>query len=68
MAHFVCEITSWSLLQPKYCERCGSLWLRPSSSMRKFCGPCTAQERTLREGAGDSFMELWLRSRQEARA
>jgi hypothetical protein len=28
------------LLELKYCERCGGLWLRPRESELLFCGKC----------------------------
>jgi hypothetical protein len=27
-------------LQLKYCERCGSLWLRPDGAATPYCPPC----------------------------
>jgi hypothetical protein len=31
---------SEKLIELKYCERCGGLWLRAKGSERIFCGPC----------------------------
>ncbi len=64
----VCEITSWDRLQPKYCECCGCLWLRRSGSTRVFCAACTAREAALGASRNDSFLQFWLRSRQEVSA
>jgi hypothetical protein len=27
-------------LELKYCERCGSLWLRPGEGDQRYCAPC----------------------------
>ncbi len=27
----------------KYCERCGSLWLRPRAAAAVYCSPCARQ-------------------------
>jgi hypothetical protein len=27
-------------LELKYCERCGTLWLRPTGSSQVYCGSC----------------------------
>ena len=31
----------------KYCERCGSLWLRQSGMREAYCGQCQSQMREL---------------------
>jgi hypothetical protein len=31
------------LLELKYCERCGGLWLRVRGRQDAYCGPCAAQ-------------------------
>jgi len=28
------------LVELKYCERCGGLWLRPKGNAEIYCGPC----------------------------
>ena len=68
MTNTICEITSWDRLQPKYCECCGCLWLRRSGSARAFCPACTAREAELATGGNRSFLQLWMRSRQEVSA
>lgn len=54
-------------LQMKYCERCGQLWLRPTTSTHRLCPACTQAERALDETPG-SFLRLWRRLRAEAQA
>lgn len=31
---------SFIKLEPKYCELCGALWLRPSGSSDSYCTAC----------------------------
>ena len=31
------------LLELKYCERCGGLWLRKKGSAGPYCGPCARE-------------------------
>jgi hypothetical protein len=30
-------------LEPKYCELCGALWLRPRGNDSSYCAPCAAR-------------------------
>lgn len=41
-----CDIT---LLDLKYCERCGGLWLRPQGCEEVICATCSAQMNSLHE-------------------
>ena len=36
-----------STLELKYCERCGSLWLRPRTSRAVYCTACARRMRQL---------------------
>jgi Zn-finger nucleic acid-binding protein len=38
------------LLDLKYCERCGGLWLRPRSCEQVLCASCLAQLSKLHQG------------------
>ncbi|HXY15787.1 MAG TPA: hypothetical protein VEI26_14910 [Terriglobales bacterium] len=50
------------LLDLKYCERCGSLWLRPRGSDEVLCASCATQITKLRVGWGEKNMPLVLRT------
>lgn len=53
-------------MQLKYCERCGSLWLRRSGSAQVLCASCKQAEAALESGV--SFLTVWSRLRAEAEA
>jgi len=36
------------LLELKYCERCGELWVRPSGSEEVYCASCAIEMADLR--------------------
>ncbi len=46
------------LLEPKYCELCGGLWLRPAGAGSDCCPHCRAL---------DAELALARRAREEAR-
>jgi hypothetical protein len=46
----------------KYCERCGTLWLRRSGGHKSLCSLCVQAERLLLSGR---FLQLWNRLRTE---
>lgn len=67
MSHFASELAPFGNLQLKYCERCGSLWLRRCGSSRALCNSCAHIESATI--AGDAtFRQIWVRWRTEARA
>lgn len=55
-------------MELKYCERCGSIWLRRSGSERTQCTPCARAEAAVLLDAPASFMQLWSRFRAEVEA
>jgi Zn-finger nucleic acid-binding protein len=51
------------LLELKYCERCGGLWLRTQDSEEVLCASCSEQMAKLREAPwGRHNMRLVLRT------
>jgi hypothetical protein len=57
----------FSNLQLKYCERCGNIWLRRTTSQTALCAPCARAELALSSGPG-GFLQIWSRLRAEAQA
>lgn len=35
--------TAFIVLEPKYCELCGGLWLRPAGSPSIYCARCAPE-------------------------
>ncbi len=54
------------LLELKYCERCGGLWLRPQGCDEVLCGSCSAQLNKLHNGWGERNMRLVLKTTIQA--
>jgi hypothetical protein len=50
------------LLELKYCERCGRLWLRPRGSEEGLCAPCVARGTELPGAFGEHHLRLALRT------
>lgn len=50
------------LLELKYCERCGGLWLRPRGSEEVLCASCTARRIELPGALGEHHLRLALRT------
>ncbi len=48
------------ILEPKYCELCGGLWLRPAGADVVYCRSC--------QPAIDALAPVRLRSNQQAAA
>ena len=46
------------ILEPKYCELCGGLWLRPAGAQAVYCRNC--------QPAIDALAPVRLRSNQQA--
>jgi hypothetical protein len=51
-------------MELKYCERCGSIWLRRAGSQRTLCAACASAETAILDGSV-SFLRLWTRLRAE---
>jgi hypothetical protein len=50
------------LLELKYCERCGGLWLRTRGSEDVLCGSCAARGTELPGALGEHHLQLVLRT------
>jgi Zn-finger nucleic acid-binding protein len=50
------------LLELKYCERCGGLWLRREGSEEILCASCAAQVTELPGGSGQGHLRQVLRT------
>jgi Zn-finger nucleic acid-binding protein len=50
------------LLELKYCERCGGLWLRPRGSEEVFCAACSAQTAELQRACPKHPVRLVLKT------
>jgi len=50
------------LLELKYCERCGGLWLRPRGSEGVLCTTCAARAKELPGALGEQPLRLALRT------
>jgi hypothetical protein len=61
------NVVQFGNLQPKYCERCGSLWLRRCGSRQALCASCAETESALSNGRL-SFLQIWSRLRAEVQA
>jgi Zn-finger nucleic acid-binding protein len=46
------------LLELKYCERCGGLWLRPRGCEEVLCAACSAQMARLQQPWGKHNLRL----------
>ena len=51
-------------LELKYCESCGTIWLRRNGSKRTLCASCARAEEMMLTGR-TSFLQLWTRFRAE---
>ena len=54
------------LLDLKYCERCGGLWLRARGCEEVLCASCSAEISRLRHGWGKYSLRLALKTRIQA--
>jgi Zn-finger nucleic acid-binding protein len=61
------NVVQFGNLQLKYCERCGSLWLRRCGSTQVLCASCAEAESALADGSS-SFLQVWSRLRAEVQA
>jgi hypothetical protein len=50
------------LLELKYCERCGGLWLRPRGSEEVFCALCSVQMVELQGACRKRHLRLVLKT------
>jgi len=55
-------------MELKYCERCGSIWLRRCGSEQTQCAPCARTEDAILNGDAAPFLQLWSRFRAEVEA
>jgi len=54
------------LLDLKYYERCGGLWLRPCDCDDVLCASCAAEVTKLQSGWGEKGMRLVLKTTMQA--
>jgi len=54
-------------LELKYCERCGGLWLRPTSASAIYCSPCALAMSEMAQPKQTPFVALSERPRRQSK-